>query len=237
VPLLPRGEALSDAPNNPPPPPPRAFTQGVGLVFQWLGVTLFLVMMFICCSSSLLSKDTATRTDLPHIGWHLPGDAPDRPAYSAQLGITLAVTVGVFFGMALAGLGLGLQAQSPRAATSAVILATIGVIFWTVQTLFFATTVRSITLTLPCGVLALVFVACLILAIGAWRDMRRDPPPPTLGTLPADYKVPYSHMHQDPPEVRLAAELEQRRQKLAVQQKELEMLEAKLKRRLKQDGD
>jgi Skp family chaperone for outer membrane proteins len=51
--------------------------------------------------------------------------------------------------------------------------------------------------------------------------------------LPAGYKLPYSHLHKDPPEVRLAAELEQRRERLAVQQKELEMLEAKLKRSMR----
>jgi hypothetical protein len=54
--------------------------------------------------------------------------------------------------------------------------------------------------------------------------------------LPADYKVPYSHYHADPPEVRLAAELEQRRQRLAVQQKEVEMLEEKLKRKLEEEN-
>jgi hypothetical protein len=62
--------------------------------------------------------------------------------------------------------------------------------------------------------------------------MKSNPPPPGHEILPADYKVPYSHYHVDPPEVRLAAELEQRRQRLAVQQKELEMLEERLKRKL-----
>jgi hypothetical protein len=204
-------------------------------VFQWLGVTLFVLMMFVCCASSLLSKDTATKNDLRSIGWHLLGDAPSAPWYSAQLAITLSVTVGVFFGMALAGVGLGLQAQSPRSANGAVILATIGTAFWTVQTLLFATALKSISLTLITGALALIFLACLIFAIAAWREMRRDPPPAELGVLPKDYVVPYSHMHKDPPEVRLAAELEQRRQKLAVQQKELEMLEEKLKRRMKDE--
>jgi hypothetical protein len=139
--------------------------------------------------------------------------------------------------MALAGIGLGLQAQNPRTATGAIILTTIATVFWTVQSLLFATTMRSVTLTLACAVLALIFAMCLIFSIAAWREMRRDPPPATLGTLPADYRVPYSHMHQDPPEVRLAAELEQRRQRLAVQQKELEMLEAKLKRRMKDEPE
>src|SRR5687767_12769376 len=40
--------------DEPQQPPPRAFTQGVGLVFQTVGVTLFLVMFFTCCGSSLL---------------------------------------------------------------------------------------------------------------------------------------------------------------------------------------
>jgi hypothetical protein len=52
--------------------------------------------------------------------------------------------------------------------------------------------------------------------------------------LPPDYKIPYSHQHEDPPEVRLAAELEQRRQRLAVQQKELEEFEKKLKRKFEE---
>ena len=61
--------------------------------------------------------------------------------------------------------------------------------------------------------------------------MTRTPPPTGHEILPADYKIPYSHYHEDPPEVRLAAELQQRRERLAVQQKELEALEKKLKRK------
>ena len=86
-------------------------------------------------------------------------------------------------------------------------------------------------------VIAAGFALLLAAAIGAGREMRRDPPPPELEVLPADYKVPYSHYHADPPEVRLARELGQRRQRLAVQQKELEMLEEKLKRRLQQSDE
>ena len=54
--------------------------------------------------------------------------------------------------------------------------------------------------------------------------------------LPPDYKVPYSHYHPDPPEVRLAAELARRKERLAVQQKELELLEEKLRRRIDDPG-
>src|SRR5436853_207767 len=96
--------------NETAPPPPRAFSQGLGVVMQVAGVLMFLAMMSVCCTSSLLNKDWATKTDLTRIGWHFAGDEPDRPSYSAQRALTICVFVGVFFGMATAGTGLGLQA-------------------------------------------------------------------------------------------------------------------------------
>src|SRR3981081_2700265 len=101
----------SAAPKAPSDVPPRAFTQGVGTVFQFTGVTFFLTMMSVCCLSSLLSKDFAADPQRTHIGWHFPGDLPEAPTYSYPRAMTLSVFLGVFFGMALAGIGLGLQAQ------------------------------------------------------------------------------------------------------------------------------
>src|SRR5437660_8088486 len=90
------------APSAPPPdPPPRAFTQGVGTVFQFVGVTFFLLMMSVCCLSSLLSKDFAARLERMRIGWHLPGDAADAPTYSYARATALSVTFGVLCGMGL----------------------------------------------------------------------------------------------------------------------------------------
>ena len=214
-------------PRQPAPPPPRAFTQGVGLLFQWVGVTLFLASFFVCCASSLVSRDRATQTDLTTFGWG---------PYTAQRAVTIALLCAVFFGMALAGLGLGLQAQSRRAPWMSVALTAGASVFWLAHAVFFATT-SMWTLALVSLALTAVFALLLGLAVGARREMRRDPPPPNLEVLPADYKVPYSHYHADPPEVRLARELEQRRQRLAVQQKELEMLEEKLKRKLQQSDE
>jgi hypothetical protein len=222
-------------PESPPPSPPRAFTQGVGTLFQFVGVSLFLVMMSVCCLSSLLSKDYAARPDRMQVGWHFPGDKPDAPTYSYARAMTLSVTLGVFCGMGLAGVGLGLQAQRRAAPWMGVALSGFGTAFWIVQAVFAIWPLGSVVLALLAIALALLFGVLFVMAVGALREMLATPPPAGHEILPADYKVPYSHLHQDPPEVRLARELEQRRQRLAVEQKELEMLEQKLRKKMERD--
>src|SRR5215213_1252027 len=102
-------ESTSPQPDGP-PPPPRAFTQGVGTVFQFVGVILFLASMLVCCGSSLFSKNVAERPDLMTVGWSIP--LPGGPHfYTAQRAITVSVLLAVFLGIALAGIGLGMQAQ------------------------------------------------------------------------------------------------------------------------------
>jgi len=194
-------------------------------------------MMFVCCGSALLSKDTAERTDLMKVSWKttLPGGR--NITYAAPRALTLCVTCGVFFGLALAGLGLGLQAQNRVAAPIAVLITILGCAFWLLQSIFMAERLRSWPLTLGAGALCLLFMVLAVLAVGAQGQMWRNPPPRGHEILPADYKVPYSHMHEDPPEVRLAQEIEQRRERLAVQQKELEMLEEKIKRKMQQKDE
>jgi lysylphosphatidylglycerol synthetase-like protein (DUF2156 family) len=205
--------------------PPRAFTQGLGQIFQITGVLLFLIMMFICCGSGLLSKDFATHSDLTHTGWRL---------YSSQRALTISLFAAIFFGIALAGIGLGLQAENRAAPIFAIIVTLLGSIFWIVHAVF-TLQFGSIPFMAMATLLACLFVVLLVFAISSFREMRRDPPPQGHELLPKDYKIPYSHYHDDPPEVRLARELDQRRERLAVQQKELEMLEEKLKRKMDQD--
>ena len=213
-------------------PPPRAFTQGVGTVFQFVGVLLFLGAMFVCCGSSLISKDAAQRHDLMKVGWSLGGAGEEGIFYSAQQAISLSVTLAVFFGLALAGIGLGLQAESRFAPYAAVAACGFATVFWALQTVFFAQKLHSIPLSLLGLALFCLFGILSALAVAALREMRRNPPRAGHEILPPDYKVPYSHLHQEPPEVRLARELEQRRERLAVQQNELEMLEERLRRKL-----
>ena len=228
---------MSEDPINPtaspdnPVQPPRAFTQGLGQVFQVIGVVLFLAMMSVCCGSSLLSKDFATHTDFTRTGW---GGREGAPDYSAQRALTISLFSGVFFGLALAGVGLGLQAEHRNAPWFAVVTTGIGAGFWIVHTIF-AAQFGSVLSALIAASLASLFLVLLILSISAFREMRRDPPAPGHEILPGDYKVPYSHYHEDPPEVRLARELEQRRQRLAVQQKELQMLEDRMNKRIEEE--
>jgi hypothetical protein len=215
-------------------PPPRAFTQGVGTIYQFVGVITFLVFFFTCCFSSLVSKDKSMRNDLQKIGWHVASDQPARPVYSAQEAVAISLPLGVVLGLALAGIGLGLQAQKRRAPFAAVLVTGAGLVFWGVQTVFFIQILRSIFLSAIAGILTIMCGTLLGLGVAALREMRRNPPPADLDVLGPDYHMPYSQLSQDPPEVRLARELHQRRQQLQVQQKELEALERRLKRKMEE---
>jgi uncharacterized membrane protein YedE/YeeE len=139
---------------------------------------------------------------------------------------------GIFFGIACAAIGLGLQAEHRSSPAGAVIVTAVASLFFLAHAAFAIAYIRSVLIVVLLLAAAIAFPSLFVLALGAAREMRRNPPPPGHEVLPTEYKIPYSHYHDDPPEVRLAAELDQRRQRLAVQQKELEMLEEKLKRKL-----
>ena len=222
-------EAPPPAP-APPLPPPRAFTQGVGTVFQLVGGLLFLGLIFTCCGSGLLSREWATQPHFATEGLRLDGN--QAAVYSVGRAITICMFCGIFFGIACAAIGLGLQAEHRSAPLGAVIVTAVASLFFLAHAAFAIAYVRSVLIVVLLLAAAIAFPVLFVLALGAAREMRRNPPPPGHEVLPAEYKVPYSHYHDDPPEVRLAAELDQRRQRLAVQQKELEMLEEKLKRKL-----
>ncbi|HVT90389.1 MAG TPA: hypothetical protein VHD56_16165 [Tepidisphaeraceae bacterium] len=196
-------------------PPPRAFTQGVGTVFQFVGVISFLIFFLTCCLSGVVLPSNTSG------GWG---------PYTTATAISATVLAGITFGLALASIGLGLQAQRRNSPAMAITACAIATIFWPIHAIFFIT-VHLWILTAITVVLTLVFAALLLLSINAYREMKLNPPPIGQEILGLDYKIPYSHLHQDPPEVRLARELAERRRKLESQQKELEMLEQKLHRK------
>jgi hypothetical protein len=214
-------------------PPPRAFSQGVGTLFQTVGGLVFLAFTFFCCGSALASKEWATNPDRDKVGWG-SSNITGRALYSARDWTIATVAGGVILGLATAGLGLGLQADKRRAALAAVALTFLGLVFWIVQTVFAAQAMRSIALSLLGFALAAVFGMLCILAIGAEGELSKNPPAAGHEILPADYQVPYSHLHQDSPEARIANEIAQRKQKLEVQQKELEALERRLRRKMEE---
>src|SRR2546430_1887240 len=161
---------MSQSPD--PTPPPFAFTQGVGTVFQFVGVGLFVISMFICCCTSLLSKDSATHSGLTTIGWHRATDAPDQPFYSAQRALTITLPASLTYGMALAALGLGLQAANRSTPIFAVLVNVLAVIFWIVHLVFFAP-IRWVGMSILCFAMLVVAIGLLILSIGAVRDVQK----------------------------------------------------------------
>jgi signal transduction histidine kinase len=199
------------------------------MVMQFVGVTLFLGTMLACCGSALLPKQWTTSAQWGQIGWQLGSNEPLRPRYSVQRAVTFAVTANVFFGVALAGLGLGLQAEYAGAAVGAVAVTALGAVFWIIHSIFAVQHAASLIVQAVAIVQAGAFLGLCGFAVAAWQNMRLHPPPRG-HVLPPDYKVPYSQLHQDPPHIRLEAELEQRRQRLAVQQKELQLLEDRLRK-------
>ena len=155
----------------PTPPPPYAFTQGVGTVFQFVGVGLFVISMFICCCTSLLSKDAATHSGLTSVGWHRAIDPPEQPFYSAQRALTITLPASLVFGMALAALGLGLQAVNRAAPGMAIVVNLLATIFWAVQLVFFAS-IRWVGMSFVCFALLVLTIGLLLLSFGALREIR-----------------------------------------------------------------
>ena len=152
-----------------PPPPKHAFTQGVGTVFQFVGVGLFVISMFTCCCTSLLSKDAATHTTLTTVGWHRASDPPDQPFYTAQRALTITLPASLVYGMALAALGLGLQSLHRPAPLSAALLNAGAIVFWLVQLAFFAS-LKWVGMSIICTVMVILAIGLVALSIGAVRD-------------------------------------------------------------------
>lgn len=155
---------------EPSPPSQYPFTQGVGTVHQFVGVILFVISMFTCCCTGFFGKETAATNPLTTIGWHRSGDAADRPTYSVQRALTVTLPMSLTYGLALAAIGLGLQAENKSATTLAVVTNALALLLWIFQLVFFVSMIR-IVLALLCLVLSLLAVGLLMLSIGGWKEM------------------------------------------------------------------
>lgn len=164
------------------PPSPRAFAQASGLVLQVIGVILALGT---CCWWSFAGlTDERIR----------PTSQPDslrdivRASDGSRLWSMSAVCVSFVGGLALAALGLGLQAEKRRSGAAASAVAGMGALFW------FAYFGYALTYGAGIGSLVwslLMLVAwglCAVLAVISADELRRNPPPADLGKAPADLK-------------------------------------------------
>lgn len=214
-------------------PPPRAFAQGTGVVLQTVGILLFLTN---CCAFTLtgLWDKVISRTDvIERIDAGRPlGMSLERmfenPAKAGYMLTVMSSTVG---GLAMAVLGLGMQADRRRAAagalasvaaTSAVMLAA-GVLLWVGSASWGARGWNA--------VLVLILLTCVGFTWHALREIHAAPPPLNIDIVPPGKKIPYSFYHDDPPEVRLARELENRKAKLDAERNEIERIERELQDR------
>jgi hypothetical protein len=138
-------------------------------------------------------------------------------------------------GLALASFGLGLQAERRRSAWGAVVTAAVmltallaaGVALWMGGAPWLVRIWHA---------LLLVLIAILAgFSVAALRQILADPPPAGVDVIPPGAKVPYSFYHDDPPEVRLARDLANRRAKLDAEREELERMERELREREGED--
>ena len=173
-------------------PPPRAFAQGTGVLLQVVGVALFLLSGCLCATSGLwdpiLSRgQVITRLEQGQtLGAH-PLDLAHHPGATGVMLTVMCATVG---GVAMAGFGLGLQSDQPRAAWGATITEAI---------LFVILIIAGGDLWLgdaPAGirvwhaVLTVAVAALLGFTVAALKQVRAHPPPPGPNTLPKDFEIP-----------------------------------------------
>lgn len=213
-------------------PSPRAFAQGVGLILQTTGALLVMSQCCICSSSFLwdpqrtpdLIDTTAPKPDaLTRLG--------ELAANPGKAGLMLTVMGATVGGLGMMGFGLGLQSDRRRSAVGA---------FWTCLLFTLVMLIAGAGLwigessTSARGWQALLMLLGVVLTgfcITAWRQVRANPPPDDIDVIPPGFKIPYSMHHDDPPDVRLAKELANRRARLEAEQRELEQLERELKQR------
>lgn len=212
-------------------PPPRAFSQGTGVLLQTVGMALFLSSCCLCSLAGTWDTLLSRPEVLERLAANQPLGVPihallRQPAHAGVMLMVMFTTVG---GLAMAAFGLGLQAQRRRSAWGALgtvlallaILAVAGVAIWFGRAHWVIRLWHAV-LTGAVAVLAGFVWAAL-------QEMRAHPPPIGIDVLGPDAKIPYSVYHDDPPEMRLAKELAQRRARLEAEKEELEKIERDLR--------
>lgn len=219
-------------------PSPRAFAQGTGVLLQTVGMILFFSTCCVCSLAGLWDPLLSR----PEVLQQLQGNEPvgltfwmlfQHPAKAGIMLMVMFMTVG---GLAMAGFGLGLQSDTARSAWGALVTVTVmlavlavaGAGIWIGRASWAARLWHVGLFALMWIMLGFVWVAL--------RQVLAHPPPADVGVLAADFKIPYSHYHDDPPDVRLAKELAERRARLEAEQVELDRLERELDLKPRSEG-
>ena len=221
--------ADSPAPTDPASPSPRAFAQGVGVVFQTAGVIMALSSCVICALSGKWDPVSDRAQVLRQMQ---QGDMLGVPAERlwhepARAGLMLTVVFTTVGGLALAGFGLGLQSETPRAAWGALISVTLlaavliaaGVGLWIGQAPWLARCWHAL--------LTGLVLVLLGFALVAWRQVMAHPPPPGLHAVPPGFDVRDVMAGEKPSRMLI----EQMRARIQAEQRELERLERELENR------
>ncbi len=191
----------TEAPPHPPlpqePQPPRAFAQGVGVLLQTVGMVLFLSTCCVCSVAGAWdpTMDRAEvlnliQTDQP-VGVTLLG-LLDQPGRAGVMLTVMFTTVG---GLAMAGFGLGLQAQKPKSGWGAFVtnvlmlsvLIVAGVGLWVGQASWVARVWHALLTVLVAVLTGFAWVAL--------KQMIANPPPADIEVLPKDFEVPSRYKH------------------------------------------
>ncbi len=206
--------------------PPRAFAQGVGVVLQGLGALMALTNCCVCSLAGLWDPNVTSHEARQIIAADPqvisdPGSYLRDPVRAAAAVTILAATIG---GMALAALGLGMQADRPRPAYGAlvanivlgIVLLAAGAGLWIGDA---GWALRSWH-----AMLTLATLLALPFTIAAVRQVLRHPPPPVDETLPPGFDARDVLAGEKPSRLRVA----QLRAQLDIQQRELERLEREI---------
>lgn len=161
---------------------PRAFAQASGLVLQLIGVILALGT---CCwwSFAGLTDERIRPTSQPDS----LGDIV-RAADGSRLWSMSAVCVSFVGGLALAALGLGLQAEKRRSGAAASAVAGAGTVFWFVYFGYALTHGAGVGRLLWSVLMFIAWGLCAVLSVISADELKRNPPPADLGKAPADLK-------------------------------------------------
>jgi hypothetical protein len=183
-------------PSDVPPDSPRAFAQATGLVLQLVGIILTLGT---CCwwSFAGLTQQQLRPASQPAS----LGDIVSA-ANALQIWSMSAVCLSFAGGLALAALGLGLQAEKRRSGTIAAWTAGAGATFWFAYFGFALTHAAGVGRLIWIVLMLLVWGLCAVLSVISADELKRNPPPADLGKAPKDLKPDRLIDREMPPDLR-----------------------------------